>query len=345
LAKNKALKSRKTMITASSIRYGGLLVEASECSYESFKQLGLLCPICKRPVFLVQESCREAHTRKLKTGISTAVKESSVPAHFSHFQDVSKEEIEQCELKSSKITQVQREVTASKARGQRLKVLQRRLWQMLKTSYRLFYSEGTDELLQNYFFEASYMNEMRSKAYLEKLISSCAVSLSHPTNLQVIKTSFAEGCVKWSAIAEAYPKQESPIYEGFRNWPKSILDLKMHEAICLEVLDFLCTKMQRPILNKLIAYSIFNFAGSNAIYAALESQGGKDMQRYIKTVNSLDNSLLNSPELRENMVRMLQYLIEADKATMISVFSYVRDDVLQAIYFTNWAEQFNTKEG
>jgi hypothetical protein len=332
------------MITASSIRYGGLLVDASECSYESFKQLGLLCPICKRPVFLVQEACREAHTRKLKTGISTAVKESSVPAHFSHFQDVSKEEIEQCELKSSKITQVQREVIASKARGQRLKVLQRRLWQMLKTSFRLFYSEGTDELLQNYFLEASYMNEMRSKAYLEKLIESCAVSIAHPTNLQVVKSSFSQGCTKWSAIAEAYPKQQSPIYEGFRNWPKSILDLRMHEAICLEVLDFLCTKMQRPILNKLIAYSIFNFMGSNAIFSSLEAQGEKNIQMYLRTVNSLDNSLLKSPELREALVRMLRHLIEADKATMDSVFAYVRDDVIQAIYFTNWAEQFNTQE-
>jgi hypothetical protein len=54
------------MLLASSIRYGGILVEAPECDYNSFKHLGLLCPICKRSVFLVAPKMRPAHNRKIK---------------------------------------------------------------------------------------------------------------------------------------------------------------------------------------------------------------------------------------------------------------------------------------
>jgi hypothetical protein len=56
------------VLLASSIRFGGLLVEASDCDYTSFKHLGLLCPICKRSVFLVGAKQRATHTRKNKAG-------------------------------------------------------------------------------------------------------------------------------------------------------------------------------------------------------------------------------------------------------------------------------------
>ncbi len=320
------------------MRYGGLLIDASECDYNSFKQLGLLCPICNRPVFLVQAAQREAHTRKNKDGGSVAVKESSVLAHFSHFPDVSKEQVEECELKTKQITQTQRTAIAVKAKGQRLKMLQSNLWKMLKTSFRLYYAEGMETILEDLFLEASFMNAMRSKAYLDKLVETCALSMMHPTNLKVVKESFEQGCKSWSALAESYPGDDNEfLYSGFKNWPNSVLDTKMHEAICLEVLDFLSTKMQRPIFNLLIKYSIYNYASATAYFLQKESK----IEEVLALINTLDTSQFNYEKNKPFVIKVLRDLIGGGKEELAAVFSYVRDDVLQAVYFTNWAEQFD----
>jgi hypothetical protein len=320
------------------MRYGGLMVDASECDYSSFKQLGLLCPICSRPVFLVQAAQREAHTRKNKDGGSVAVKESSVLAHFSHFPDVSKEEVDECELRNRQITPTQRTAIAVKAKGQRLKVLQSNLWKMLKTSFRLYYAEGTEILLADLFLEVSVMNEMRSRAYLDRLVEHCALSMMHPTNLQVVKRSFEQGCKSWAALAEKYPGNDNDfLYSGFKAWPSSIIDTKMHEAICLEVLDFLSTKMQRPILNLLIKYSIYNYASATAYFLQKESK----IEEVLELINTLDHSRFNYEQNRPFVLTVLRNLIGGGKDELSALFSYVRDDVLQAIYFTNWAQQFD----
>jgi len=37
---------------AAAIFYGGQLLDAADANYGSYKELGLLCPNCKSPVFL-----------------------------------------------------------------------------------------------------------------------------------------------------------------------------------------------------------------------------------------------------------------------------------------------------
>jgi len=76
------------MLTASSIRYGEMLVDAAECDYTSFKHLGLLCPICKRSVFLVKEAVRSATQRKKKDGSTCEVKGSNVVSYFAHHPEI-----------------------------------------------------------------------------------------------------------------------------------------------------------------------------------------------------------------------------------------------------------------
>jgi hypothetical protein len=75
---------------AASIRYGGELVEPQECDYNDYKYLGLLCPECKSPVFLVKSQVR-----------SRLEKTYAVSAHFSHFKEVDPTYAQKCELRVS----------------------------------------------------------------------------------------------------------------------------------------------------------------------------------------------------------------------------------------------------
>jgi hypothetical protein len=42
------------MLEARAIYRAGNLVNAGDCDYESFKELGLICPFCDEPVFVVK---------------------------------------------------------------------------------------------------------------------------------------------------------------------------------------------------------------------------------------------------------------------------------------------------
>lgn len=104
---------------ASAIKYGGELVSADECDHSSFKELIPLCPECKEAVFL-----RAKFTRRGKKV------ESTVHSHWSHFPGSNNALA--CELRVNSLSNSEREKIASKARGQRLKMIERwftRVWE------------------------------------------------------------------------------------------------------------------------------------------------------------------------------------------------------------------------
>jgi hypothetical protein len=106
------------MKIASALKYGGELVEAEECDYDSFKQLIPLCPCCKEPVFL-----RVGGERLSKLGNTY-----TVGSHWAHFQGKTPEQVANCENRVNGFTAEDKQRIASKARGQRLKLLQRKFW-------------------------------------------------------------------------------------------------------------------------------------------------------------------------------------------------------------------------
>lgn len=103
---------------ASAMKYGGELVDAIECDYDSFKQLVPLCPNCKEPVYL-----RAGGDRTSKKG-----KPYKIGAHWCHFKGVSDEQVASCESRVNGYSEKDKQRIAAKARGQRLKLLQRWFW-------------------------------------------------------------------------------------------------------------------------------------------------------------------------------------------------------------------------
>jgi hypothetical protein len=66
---------------ASAMKYGGELVDAVDCDYDSFKELIPLCPNCKEPVFLRIGGQRE----------SVKGKAYQIGPHWCHFKGISAE--------------------------------------------------------------------------------------------------------------------------------------------------------------------------------------------------------------------------------------------------------------
>jgi len=97
------------------MKYGGELVKAEDCDYDSFKQLVPLCPNCKEPVFLRIGGDR----------LSVKGKEYKIGPHWCHFKGISVEQVAGCEARVSGYTHKDKQRIAAQARGQRLKLLQR----------------------------------------------------------------------------------------------------------------------------------------------------------------------------------------------------------------------------
>jgi hypothetical protein len=109
---------------ASAMKYGGELVAAVDCDYDSFKELVPLCPHCKEPVYLRSGGQRE----------SVKGKAYQIGPHWCHFKGISAEQVSGCELRVNDYTEKDRAKIAAQARGQRLKLLQRWFWRALSDS-------------------------------------------------------------------------------------------------------------------------------------------------------------------------------------------------------------------
>lgn len=134
------------MKLASSIRFGGQLVDAADCDYQDYKALQLLCPACKQPVFLQGDSLRNLKDKTI-----------SIPAHFKHFPFVDPALVADCEARVAKYDQKEITKRAAIARNQRLKVFQKYFWQLFINNSVCFYGKK-DDALRPWHIEESIKN-------------------------------------------------------------------------------------------------------------------------------------------------------------------------------------------
>lgn len=104
------------MRLASSLYKGGELVDATEANYECSRELGMICPFCKEAVFLARE-----HTRK----------NSNVRASWRHYKVSTQSTF--CEERALSVQGKEMlKQLQSEARGQRLRLFNRRFWEIYK---------------------------------------------------------------------------------------------------------------------------------------------------------------------------------------------------------------------
>lgn len=108
------------MDVAASLYKGGELFKANDCDYNSSRELGLICPLCKESVFLVRGFGRTVNG-----------KFQSVQSAWRHYRTTP--ETVFCDRRSlTKEGKEQLKQLGGKAQGQRLKLFNRRFWDIFK---------------------------------------------------------------------------------------------------------------------------------------------------------------------------------------------------------------------
>ncbi|MBW4674728.1 MAG: hypothetical protein KME52_12060 [Desmonostoc geniculatum HA4340-LM1] len=208
------------MRLASSIRYGGQLIESVDVDYDDYKRLGLICPECKSPVFLSQKSERAA-------------------AHFAHFKASDSALVKQCELRVSNYSKEELESKARQAKNQRLKILQRWFW---------------DIYFKHAFREGRTKQTIIQNKSIEQAASRYPIDTSCKWFRQLIKSDDAKKAIDDAILAITPQDLGSERVRSLRE-KLANCEIELHKLICAEIIDFLKVRRNLPLLEKVIAAS------------------------------------------------------------------------------------------
>lgn len=277
---------------ASSIRYGGELIEAKDCDYESYKHLGLLCPECKDPVFLRAEGVRILKKKEVKIG-----------AHFAHFPGKDPALMLACENRVKAYNESDLERLAKNTQNQRRKLFNRFFCKIIKEHLSLEYSwEFSNIVLQDLNnknivqkFARGYSDPdilSNSIAFIEEAITG-SYSLSNlcHNNREIPQLVCRLAHFKNLAV-------NPDLNEAFRQSIISGLDLKMHKMVCIEALQFIATKGARPILEKLFSLALGHIvcdAQKGMIKVRKEIISTPNNILFDTTATMVDNYILTTP--------------------------------------------------
>jgi hypothetical protein len=221
---------------AKSIYLGGAIVAASGCGYHSSIELGLNCPFCNRPVFLVQGFSRKRGD-----------KSHAVPTHFSHYKADS-EAGKDCEARS--LSKEGREFIrklSPEARGQRLAIYNRRLWKMITWEKELAHWSGSLPNFQKYSDHIHGEWPKHPREEIRALMREMAAEVT-------VEALTARPTLKSPDGGSISPE----VAEGMVQVMTEGLDTKMQWEICMEVFDYLHTNEARPVFDSLIRMNMID---------------------------------------------------------------------------------------
>ena len=242
------------MKDASAMKYGGELVAAVDCDYNSFKELVPLCPNCKEPVYL-------------RTGgerLSVKGKAYQIGPHWCHFQGISKEQVAGCELRVNGYTEKDRAKIAAQARGQRMKLLQRWFWKVyLRNHYRL-HSAGIPQFTESSFVDA--VNKTISQGAnpfnlyggeVNAFLDFVRGSIQRLTTAAGAGRSMREK-VKQLTVASLAPGEFQDlsalkVLAAMANAPG--IESELNDKIAIQAIEFVCAKGQQSLLQDVVVFN------------------------------------------------------------------------------------------
>lgn len=311
---------------ASSIKYGGLLVAANDCDYEAYKNLGLVCPCCHESVFLTAGHERYYNASNKKT---------TVVSHFSHRPDKDKKEVERCKLRIAQITSADITKNENVSRNQRLKLFNRHLWSLLNLCYKLNNFDESSIFINkgfNLIAENNTQAQAIFRAFNDLLTT---IFLGEVPRIHRESEHYLEELIEKSQNEQFVPTES--LQSLLATWRQTI-DKKMHVAIYNEVVDCLVQKKHLPILQSLITLSLYNFVCVTAIC----ERDRLSINKRITAYNSLhsQNVQINESVIYEVFSNLVDVFASRNSKAMEAIAAFVRDDVLEIIAFTPWAEGF-----
>lgn len=226
------------MLQAKSMYFGGDIVSAKECNYNSYAELGLKCPFCNSAVFL-----RTASHRVINSV------EKPISAYFAHYPSGSDDNWD-CEARAKTIGG-DREIGQIKieAKKQRLKIYNAKLWEILAV---------------NIGISRQHMQIIRKQVgdrKIEKVTKAIQIEIAK--SLDKLCHEMDEMSQWISSRDPRYLKMISKLEHDVQavflqnSEYLSQCNQRLHTAICREVLEFLGTNSGKWALSKLAALSIY----------------------------------------------------------------------------------------
>lgn len=204
---------------AKSMYRGGEIIDASLCDYNSTRQLGLVCPFCSQAVFLRSGSAYERQGKQI-----------IVPDAFAHYHSDDPLSLE-CELRAKRkegedyLNQLRIE-----AKNQRLKLYNKRLWEIVKRSWpnNVLFLKTVNKQFDKKWIE---WNAIRARQELAKDLDFYQVEME-----QISKQASRQNV---DAIAQKIWSKERMMADSLKY---NFVDQQLQLTIAFEVLEFLATK-------------------------------------------------------------------------------------------------------
>lgn len=313
------------MQLASSIRYGGLLVNASDCNYEDYKNLGLVCPNCHESVFLIQEHDRHYKTKKT----------SVIAAHFNHRPDKSTQAIALCELRVKQISAAEIKRRENASRNQRLRLFNRHLWNILTMCYKLEHFAPQQQLVEQGFIKVC--PDPQIALQIKKSYTSLLSQMLAKESDRLISQSEQFINDLRSKVTQEQVELHKNLKPILILWRQAI-DSKMQVEIYKEVIAVLVQKKHLPILEKLIELSLYNLA----VITALSVKSNTSDRDRLQMLNSFfaSNLQLKNEAISEVFDDLATIYLSKNQEGMVAVYDFVRSDILETIALTPWVEGF-----
>lgn len=203
--------------------FGGEIIKASDCNYQSSRELGIVCPFCSSAVFLRSQS-----TREVKGKIQL------VRPYFAHYPTGNPDNWD-CDNRShTKQGREEIEQIKIQARNQRLKLYNAHLWEMFAESHGITHAQ---------------LNKVRS-VFGERWCETTSVLVRHEWRLCLDSVyTYIDAVIQDNLIGI----KSAQIKEHYL----LDCDIKFHQVICNEVADFLSTDSSGYVFHKLFKFSIF----------------------------------------------------------------------------------------
>lgn len=254
---------------ASAMKYGGELVAAIDCDYNSFKELVPLCPNCKEPVYLRIGGHRE----------SVKGKAYQIAPHWCHFKGISAEQVSGCELRVNDYTEKDRAKIAAQARGQRLKLLQRWFWTVyLRNQYKLNPSSMKDTSEGEFIKVVTGLVSDESKSWKEspKILDSFLNECKDAIRL-IVDTVGVEESLRSAArditLKSLSKINKEHIIERLEDvavlFNARGLETELNNRIAMQAIEFICSCRQQALLVDLVTLHTLVISSQDEIFDGL----------------------------------------------------------------------------
>lgn len=213
------------MKEAKSMYFGGEIILASECDYNSSRDLGLKCPLCDSAVFLRRESIRSRNGNL-----------QIVNPYFAHFPSGTPDNWD-CEQRAhTKQGRERIERVKIEARNQRLRLYNKHLWDMIAED-RNVRPHRLKRLRQQFDKNWCEFMSVKVRREMKPSLSDLYTFIDAATELHVDPEALLEINPAPTWISEQIYREESEKQSAYFQQ----CDTRLHRAICCEVIEFLAT--------------------------------------------------------------------------------------------------------